>query len=804
MSPLSLSCLLVSLPALADDTETLVLRELSAASSIQPTLRFEDGVARTLRLDVRAEGTTPTEQALDFAGRFAPLLGLTDAEAQLEVERIGYEDKLTHVRLVQKHQGYRVANGQLLVHLLDGHVVAVSNYLVQGLGPVRAAVVSRPDAERIARDVSGLREARVMVPAEPVAVRVDGRAGPETRAAWQIQLMGSGEGAPAQIQLLIDARDGAILEQLERNPTDLDTHLESVGNTTSSTCWDAPGELDEIWFTEAGPTANYDASQDAFDDASDLWNATWDIYDWFDTQVSHTSYDDLDSRIDSIAHVGMNWDNAQFSPGCGHIRFGDGWAQLDVIAHEFTHWVDNSSAALQYQNQSGALSESYADVFGALVDSDDPIMGETLEDFFGNCNGTAGIRDLSDPAACGQPDHMNQFVSLPAGTAPDCSATGNDCGFVHTNSGIPNKAAWLLMEGGTHNGFVIDKIGRDKVARLYRSVLVYWLGSTSSFVNMRDDTVTAADVLVTLGLWSFTDHDVCQVKNAFASVGISVGSADSDCDGKPNSQETDNDGDNIPDGVDNCPQVVNWTQTDTDGDGLGDACDLDDDGDGLLDGPDNCEVTVNVDQADSDGDGKGDVCDDSDFDGWMDNKDNCPKNSNSGQEDIDGDGKGDACDSDIDGDGISNDKDVCDYVTDDQADIDGDGVGDACDNCVDDANPSQADCDGNGIGSACDDGIGEIIGCMDLPYRDIHHWVHPMDMVTLPVEGELIRVWAETSDGTPVRIIDSLGNHVTWVGREGASFEPRLDSFHSYYLEIGPSLSERELELEVTVEAVTP
>jgi Zn-dependent metalloprotease len=814
LGPVVLSCLLASVPALASDAEALVLRELRAASSVQPTLRFEGGVARAMQLEVRVSGAEPAEQALDFVARFAPLLGLVDPAGQLEVERIDREGKLAHVRFVQKHQGYRVADGQLVVHLLDGHVVAVSNLLRQGLGPVRAPTVSRQDAERIAREVSGLREARVIVPAEPVAVRVEGRAGPETRAAWQIQVMGAGAGAPAQIQLVLDAGDGAILEQLERNPTDLDTHLESVGNTTSSTCWDLPGELDELWFTESGPTGNYDPSQDAFDDASDLWNATWDIYDWFDTVVGHTSYDDQDSRIDSIAHVGMDWNNAMFSPGCGHVRFGDGFAQLDVIAHEFTHWVDNSSAGLKYQNQSGALSESYADVFGALIDSDDPVMGETLEDFFGGCGGTAGIRDLSDPPLCGQPDHMNQFVPLPPGATPDCSATGNDCGFVHTNSGIPNKAAWLLMEGGTHNGFVIDKIGRDKVANLYRSVLVFWLSGDSSFVDMRDDTVFAADLVASINLWGFTDHDVCQVKNAFASVGISAGGADSDCDGKPNNQETDNDGDNIADGQDNCPQVVNWSQTDTDGDGQGDACDTDDDNDGLLDGPDNCDVTANADQADADGDGKGDVCDDSDADGWMDDEDNCPKNANGGQDDTDGDGKGDACDSDLDGDGTPNEQDVCEGVADDQGDTDGDGVGDACDNCVDDANPGQEDCDGNGIGSVCDGGIGELIGypdCMrELPVA-INDFVHPMDLVTLPIcesctilpEGWMVSVWVETSDGTPVRIVDGLGNHVSWVDREGATFQPRLSSFHSYYLEVGPSMTGRELELEVTVEAGT-
>ena len=74
---------------------------------------------------------------------------------------------------------------------------------------------------------------------------------------------------------------------------------------------------------------------------------------------------------------------------------------------------------------------------------------------------------------------------------------------------------------------------------------------------------------------------------------------------------SDPDGDGVPDGLDNCPDVPNADQTDTDGNGLGDACnDAEDfDGDEFADDLDNCPDDPNADQSDLDEDGVGDACD---------------------------------------------------------------------------------------------------------------------------------------------------------------------------------------------------
>lgn len=197
---------------------------------------------------------------------------------------------------------------------------------------------------------------------------------------------------------------------------------------------------------------------------------------------------------------------------------------------------------------------------------------------------------------------------------------------------------------------------------------------------------------------------------------------DTDRDGLGNACDNDDDGDNVADGVDNCPLVANADQADSDNDGIGDACEDDTDGDGILDDEDNCREVPNEDQADNDEDGQGDACDpDDDNDDVEDGDDNCPLDANPDQTDTDQDGLGNECDDDDDNDEVLDGEDNCPLVPNgpqnlsNQVDQDEDGLGDVCDsdldgdeianvddNCVDVPNNDQANADNDEFGDACD------------------------------------------------------------------------------------------------------
>ncbi|MDX6716844.1 MAG: bacillolysin [Baekduia sp.] len=186
---------------------------------------------------------------------------------------------------------------------------------------------------------------------------------------------------------------------------------------------------------------------------------------------------------------------------------------LDVIAHELSHGITEYTANLIYLNQSGALNESFSDIFGIIIknwDVTDPATGgdvATWDWVIGAGIGHNGgpLRDMSDPTVTGDPAHMDDYLH-----------TTGDSGGVHTNSNIHNKAAYNVLTATDGAGQRIF-IPRE-VAYLYYLGLTR-LGRTDEF---NDALQAVVDVAMTYYSGNQPDRDakVAGIRKAYADVGI--------------------------------------------------------------------------------------------------------------------------------------------------------------------------------------------------------------------------------------------------------------------------------------------
>ena len=183
------------------------------------------------------------------------------------------------------------------------------------------------------------------------------------------------------------------------------------------------------------------------------------------------------------------------------MYYGTGFTSGDdVVGHELAHGVTEFTSNLFYYYQSGAINESLSDVFGELVDltngrgTDTPAvrwqLGEDLPASIGV------IRDMENPPLFDNPDRM---------TSLDYYGGEDDGGGVHINSGVNNKAAFLLTDGGTFNGQTVQPLGIDKVARLYYVVETTLLTSASDYQDLASALQQACQTLIAAGVTTAAD-----------------------------------------------------------------------------------------------------------------------------------------------------------------------------------------------------------------------------------------------------------------------------------------------------------
>ena len=226
--------------------------------------------------------------------------------------------------------------------------------------------------------------------------------------------------------------------------------------------------------------------------------ATEGTYDYYLTIHNRNSYNNTGGTLFSYVHYDVNysdafWDGTRMTYGDGDGIWTSPLVSIDVVGHELTHGVTEYSAGLIYAGESGALNESFSDVFGTAVEF--YIEGSTADWLLGEdfiLQSPFVIRSLEDPNVAWQPDTYK-------GTYWDFQNEE-----VHTNSGVQNFWFYLLSVGGSgvnDNGdpYSVTGIGISDAEKIaYRNLTVY-LTPTSNFHNSRAGSINAAEDLFGLG-----------------------------------------------------------------------------------------------------------------------------------------------------------------------------------------------------------------------------------------------------------------------------------------------------------------
>ncbi len=286
--------------------------------------------------------------------------------------------------------------------------------------------------------------------------------------------------------LYIDAHNGNIVEQFTGIAHALDRILYE-GNT-SNIIWQEgdsfPGTLDQWQQNEVEVSGH--------------------AYYFFKNAFGFISFDNADAQMKTINNnPAINCPNANWNGST--VNYCTGTASDDVIAHEWGHAYTQYTSRLIYQYQAGAMNESFSDIWGETIDlinnyedvgedlslrtgcgsSQRWRMGEDASAFGG------AIRDMWDPTCNGDPGKV---------TDSQYACGDNDDGGVHTNSGVPNHAYALLVDGGTYNGQTINAIGFTKAAHIFWRAQSTYLTQTSDFNSLADALEASSNDLIGINL----------------------------------------------------------------------------------------------------------------------------------------------------------------------------------------------------------------------------------------------------------------------------------------------------------------
>ena len=494
----------------------------------------------------------------------ASILGMSSADSwQLirnDKDDLGY----THSRYQQYYQNLKVITGEYILHTKGTKLVSANGIFYKPINVSTIAGLTQQQAlDQAKKDIGATKYLWECSEAEQIALTgkvystsgelvilpsLNGDKKQKPVLCWKLDVYAT---TPHErFNVYVDANSGKVVFKENRictvttNGTAVTKYsgtqtikVDSLSATSYRLREYSRGSGVETYNMQKGTTY---ASAVDFTDTDNLWNTTTNqddaaldahygaekTYDYYFIKHNRNSYDNLGSVLKSYVHYSNSYNNAFWNGSV--MTYGDGngttfspLTELDIAAHELSHGVTEFSSNLIYSYESGALNESFSDIFGVSVDfyANPSAANWTLGD---KCYtpGTPGdgIRYMNNPNLAGDPDTY-LGTNWYTGTA--------DNGGVHYNSGVQNFWYYLLCTGGSgtnDKGFVynVSSIGINDAGLVAYRNNCFYLTSGSQYADAAFYAIKSANDL--FGNCSFKSQ---QVKNAWDAVGVVTNSLNS-------------------------------------------------------------------------------------------------------------------------------------------------------------------------------------------------------------------------------------------------------------------------------------
>jgi Zn-dependent metalloprotease len=450
------------------------------------------------------------------------------ANTELKADKLSSKSEIRTEHYVQLYKGFKVEKSDLVARYRNDELISVRGSYI--------------DADNINTDLNISKEDAIVIAAKHLGV-VESVADSKTAAfsrnnVFEPELLISinrldtldsvcyltykvridAEKPFCSNYVYVTANSGKVigvrsaLQNLTANADTRYSGTKQIGTRyVSGTGYQLVDETRGIWTHNLNHSTTCSVNTPLFTNANGVWNAAtyhnankddgvldahWGAamtYDYFKNRFNMDSYDGMHGAIHNYVHYGTNYVNASWDGQ--YFIYGDGdntvdiYTCLDVVAHEFGHAICEKTINLEYEGDSGAINESFSDIWGACVENyvnNTYCLSKNIwlhREELGAAN-----RSLSNPNLYSQPDTYGGAYWI----SPN---DPYDEGGIHTNSGVMNYWFYLLCNGGSGvndlgQSYNVPAAGiSDSEYAVFLLDTDKSLSSLATFADVRDATI---------------------------------------------------------------------------------------------------------------------------------------------------------------------------------------------------------------------------------------------------------------------------------------------------------------------------